>query len=58
MKGIRFEVYPREGVFHASRAPSTIQEHGDKRNPRDELLLVDIEFFSSLTIHFSHSHPH
>jgi hypothetical protein len=32
------EVYIREGGIHAFQTPSTIQEHGDERNSRDELL--------------------
>jgi hypothetical protein len=43
MKGIKSEVYPRKGGIHVFQAPSTIQEHGNKRNPRDELLLVDLK---------------
>jgi hypothetical protein len=29
--------------IHAFRALSTVQEHGDKRNPRDTLLLANLE---------------
>jgi hypothetical protein len=35
-------VYPREGGIHVFQTPFTIQEHGEKINPRDELLLVDL----------------
>jgi hypothetical protein len=40
MKGIEFDVYPREGGIHVFQAPSIIQEHGEERNPRDKLLLA------------------
>ncbi len=40
MRGIRFEVYPKKGGIHAFQAPYVVQEHGEKRNPRDKLLLV------------------
>ncbi len=42
MKGIKFDVYPRKGGIHAFQAPSTIQEHGEERNPRDKLLLANL----------------
>jgi hypothetical protein len=38
VKGIRLDVYPRKGSIHAFQTPFTIQEHGDERNSRDELL--------------------
>ncbi len=38
VRGIMLEVYIREGGIHAFQTPSTIQEHGDERNSRDELL--------------------
>jgi hypothetical protein len=41
--GIRFEIYPREAGIHAFRALSSVQEHGDKRDPRDKLLLANLE---------------
>jgi hypothetical protein len=42
VKGIRFGVYPRERGIHTFQAPLIVQEHGDDRNPRDELLLADL----------------
>jgi hypothetical protein len=42
VKGIRFEVYPIKGVIHVFQTPSIVQEHREKRNPRDKLLLVDL----------------
>jgi len=41
MKGIRSEVYLREGDIHAFQTPFAIQEHQEKKNPNDELLLAD-----------------
>jgi hypothetical protein len=41
MKGIKFDVYPREGVIHAFQMPSIIQEHRKERNPRDKLLTAN-----------------
>ncbi len=47
MRGIKFEVYLKEGDIHAFPAPSAIQEHREKKNPNDELLLVDVEIFQA-----------
>jgi hypothetical protein len=41
LRGIGFKIYPREGGIHVLQTSFTIQEHGEKINPRDELLLVD-----------------
>ncbi len=50
MKGIKFKVYPKEeGIIHAFQAPYIIQEHGEEKNSKDELLLVDTKKISSLT---------
>jgi hypothetical protein len=48
VRGIRCEVYLREGRIHAFQAPSTVQEHGEERHPRDELLLANPKNSSSL----------
>lgn len=47
MKGIRFEVYPREKDIHTFQVPFDVQEHWEKKNPNDELLLADPRNFSS-----------
>jgi len=48
VRGIRFKIYPREGVIHVFQAPSTIQEHREEKNPRDKLLLVGLGNSSSI----------
>jgi hypothetical protein len=48
VKGIRSKIYPRERGIHAFQAPSTIQEHQEKKNLRDKLLLVGIGNSSSI----------
>ncbi len=45
MKGIRFEVYPREKDIHTFQVPFDVQEHWEKKNPNDELLLADLRNF-------------
>jgi hypothetical protein len=40
LRGIKSEVYPRKGGIHVFQTQFTIQEHGEKINPRDELLLA------------------
>ncbi len=47
MKGIIYKIYPREGGIHAFQTPFIIQEHGDERNLKDELLLSNPGIFSS-----------
>jgi hypothetical protein len=47
MRGIKLEIYPKERGIHAFQAPYTIQKHGDKKNPHDELLLADLKKISS-----------
>jgi hypothetical protein len=41
VRGTKFEIYPRKRGIHIFQAPLTIQEHGDDRNLKDKLLLVD-----------------
>jgi hypothetical protein len=41
LRGIRFKVYPREGGIHVFQTPLIIQEHGEKINPRDKLILAN-----------------
>jgi hypothetical protein len=48
MRGIRFKIYPKERGIHVFQAPSIVQEHRYKNNPKDELLLVDLRNSSSL----------
>ncbi len=40
--GIKFEVYPKEGGIHVFQAPYVVEEHGEKRNPGDKLLLMNL----------------
>ncbi len=47
MRGIRFEIYPIKGVIHAFQTPFVVQEHQEKKNPKDKLLLVDLGNSSS-----------
>jgi len=47
MKGIIYKIYPREGGIHAFQTPFIIQEHGDEKNLKDELLLSNPGIFSS-----------
>jgi hypothetical protein len=42
MKGIRFDVYPREGVICAFQMPSIVQEHWKEKNPGDKLLIANL----------------
>ncbi len=42
MMGIKFEVYPKEGGIHVFQAPYVVEEHGEKRNPGDKLLLMNL----------------
>jgi hypothetical protein len=41
MRGIKFEVYPIKGLIHAFQTTFVVQEHQEKINPMDKLLLVD-----------------
>jgi hypothetical protein len=43
MKEIKSEVCPREWGIHAFQTPSTLQKHGDKKNLKDKLPLVDLK---------------
>jgi len=47
-KGIKFEVYPKERDIHVFQAPFVVQEHWEKKNPRDKLQLVNLENSSTL----------
>jgi hypothetical protein len=47
VRGIKFEVNPKEGGIHAFQAPYVVEEHGEEKNPRDELLLVNLGNFLS-----------
>jgi hypothetical protein len=42
MKGIKVYVYPKRRVIHVFQVLSIVQEHQEERNPRDELLMVDL----------------
>jgi len=42
VKGIMFEIYPRERGIHTFQTPLIIQEHGDDKNLMDKLLLVNL----------------
>jgi hypothetical protein len=47
VRGINSEVYPRKKSIHDFQASLIVQEHGDDKNPRDELLLADPKNSSS-----------
>jgi hypothetical protein len=42
-EGIRPYVYPRKGVIHVFQMPFIVYEHWEKRNPKGELLMVDLK---------------
>jgi hypothetical protein len=46
-KGIMSEIYPIKRGIHTFQAPLTIQEHGDDKNLKDKLLLVNLTNSSS-----------
>ncbi len=47
VRGIRSEVYLREGDIYVIQAPFAIQAHQKKKNPKDKLLLADLRDSSS-----------
>jgi hypothetical protein len=47
MRGIMFEIYPKKKGIHTFQAPLIIQEHGDNKNLKDKLLLVNLTNSSS-----------
>jgi len=47
IRGIWFKVYPKERSIHVFQAPLIVQEHGDDKNPKDELLLANLGNSSS-----------
>jgi hypothetical protein len=47
VKGIIHEVYPREGDMHVFQTPSNVKKYQDDQNPREELLLPNLENSSS-----------
>jgi hypothetical protein len=47
VKGIRSEVYLKEGNIHVFQAPFVVQQHREKKNPKDKLLLANPRNFSS-----------
>jgi len=47
VKGIRSEVYLKEGDIHVFQAPSVVQQHREKKNLKDKLLLATLEIFQA-----------
>jgi hypothetical protein len=48
MKGIKVCVYLEKRVIHIFQVSSIVQEHQEERNPKDELLMVDLGNSSNL----------
>jgi len=48
MKGIEVYVYPKKKVIHVFQVSSIVQKHQEERNPREELLMVDLGNSSNL----------
>jgi hypothetical protein len=48
MRGIKYDVYPRERVIHVFQTPFVIQEHQEVKNLGEKLLLMDLGNSSSL----------
>jgi hypothetical protein len=51
MRAINFEMYPRKKGIHDFQASLIVQEHGDDKNPRDELLLTNLRISSPKFVH-------
>jgi hypothetical protein len=49
VREIKSKVYPRERGIHAFQAPSIVQEHRKKKNPRDKFFIGrPWKFFKSI----------
>jgi hypothetical protein len=44
-------MYPRKKGIHNFQAPLIVQEYGDDKNPRDELLLTNLRISSPKFVH-------